>query len=444
MTALASPREHILLPWAVQQREDPVLEFDRADGVTFWDRQGRRYLDFLSELFHVNLGHGNRHVIAAIQRQAERACCVSPQLVTEERVALAEALARRAPGDLTKGFFVNSGSEANDQAFILARMLTGRPKIFAKYRSYHGTTYGTLSVAGDPRRAAVEPGAPGTVRFVDPFCYRCDFGKTYPECDLFCLGAVERQLELENPATVAAIVVEPVTGAAGGFPLPDGYLTRLRRLCDRHGILLIADEVITGFGRTGAWFGVDHEGVVPDMMTLAKGLTSGYVPMGAVLLREPLARQLETRMLPLGSTYAAHPLACAAALACLEEYERQQLVPHARRMGELFFERLRGLAGRHPCVGDVRGKGLLACLELVRDRHTRAPLVPPNTDSPLPLQIRRRAWDEGLHLLARGSLLLLAPPLIVQPEHLDEAVARLDRVLTWVGQQPAEAAAARP
>src|SRR5205807_8148562 len=197
-----------------------------------------------------------RRVIEAVQRQAERTCCVSPQLLTGERSALAAALARRAPAGLTKCFFVNSGSEANDQAFILARMLTGRPKIFAKYRSYHGTTIGTLGVAGDPRRAAVEPGLPGAVRFFDPYCYRCDFGKRYPECNIHCLDALERQLQLENPATVAAVVVEPVTGAAGGFPLPDGYLPRLRALCDKYGILLIADEVITGFGRTGRLFAV--------------------------------------------------------------------------------------------------------------------------------------------------------------------------------------------
>jgi len=426
---LGSPRRYLLLPWTVQEREDPVLEFERGEGVFFFDRQGRRYLDFLSQLFHCNLGHGNRRVIEAIRRQAERACCVSPQVLTAERVALAEALARRAPGDLGHCFFVNSGSEADDQAFILARMLTGRPKIFAKYRSYHGTTFGGLGVGGDPRRSAIEPGPPGTVRFFDPYCYRCDFGLKYPDCRLHCLDALERQLQLENPATVAAIVVEPVTGAAGGFPLPDGYLTRLRQLCDRYGILLIADEVITGFGRTGAWFGVDHEGVVPDLLVLAKGLTSGYVPMGAVVLREPLAQVFEKRMLPLGSTYAGHPLACAAALACLEEYEEHGLIAHARRMGDLLFERLRELGRRHPCVGDVRGKGLLACLELVRDPVTQAPLVPPNTDSLLPMQIRRWAWEEGLHLLARGSLILLAPPLIVQPEHIDEALLKLDRVL---------------
>src|SRR4051794_31037968 len=362
MTTLAAPRQHLLLPWAVQEREDPVLEFDRGEGVYFFDRQGRRYLDFLSQLFNCNLGHGNRRVIDAISRQAAKACSVSPQFVTEERAALGEALARRTPGDLTKCFFVNSGSEADDQAFVLARMVTGRPKIFAKYRSYHGTTAATLGTGGDPRRAAVEPGPPGAVRFFDPFCYRCDFGLKFPDCRIHCLDALERQLQLENPATVAAVVVEPFTGAAGGFPLPDGYLPRLRQLCDRHGILLIADEVITGFGRTGAWFGVDHEGVVPDLLVLAKGLTSGYVPMGAVLLREPLAGAFEKRMLPLGSTYAAHPLACAAALASMEEYEEAGWIDHARKMGDVLFSRLRELAGRHPRVGDVRGKGLLACL----------------------------------------------------------------------------------
>jgi taurine--2-oxoglutarate transaminase len=314
----------------------------------------------------------------------------------------------------------------------MARMITGRPKIFAKYRCYHGTTLGGLGVGGDPRRAAIEPGPPGTVRFFDPFCYRCDFGLAYPSCGIHCLHALEHQLQLENPATVAAVVVEPVTGAAGGFPLPDGYLPRLRQLCNQYGILLIADEVITGFGRTGAWFGVDHEDVVPDMLVLAKGLTSGYVPMGAVILRESIAQHFETRMLPLGSTYSGHPLACAAAIACLEEYEERGLIQNARCMGDLLFQRLRDLAQRHRCIGDVRGKGLLACLELVRDRETRVPLVAPITDSPVPMLIRRRAWEEGLHLLARGSLILLAPPLIVTPDDVEEGVAKLARVLAWL------------
>jgi taurine--2-oxoglutarate transaminase len=428
-------RRHLFLPWTVQEREDPVLEFDRGEGVYFFDRQGRRYLDFLSQLFNCNLGHGNRRVIEAVARQAERSCCVSPQFLTEERADLGAALAERAPGDLTKCYFVNSGSEADDQAFILARLFTGRPKIFAKYRSYHGTTLGGLGVGGDPRRAAVEPGPPGTVRFFDPYCYRCDFGKEFPSCGIHCLDALEGQLQLENPATVAAVVVEPVTGAAGGFPLPPGYLTRLRALCDKYGILLIADEVITGFGRTGKWFAVEHEGVVPDMLVLAKGLTSGYVPMGAVVVRQFIADQFEKRMLPLGSTYTAHPLACAAALACLAEYDEGDVIENARHMGDRLLAGLRELAVRHPCVGDVRGLGLLACLELVRDRGTKAPLVPPNVDSPLPMQIRRRAWDEGLHMMTRGSLLLLAPPLILRQEHIAEGLEKLHHVLTWLDAQ---------
>jgi taurine--2-oxoglutarate transaminase len=434
MTPLASPRKHLFIPWAVQEREDRLLEVDRGDGVYFFDRQGRRYLDMLAQIFNCNLGHNNRRVIDAIKKQAEKICCVSPILLTEERVALADALTQRTPGDLNKCYFVNSGSEADDQAFIMARMVTGRPKIFSKYRSYHGTLLGGLGVGGDPRRAAIEPGPPGTVRFFDPYCYRCDFGLKYPSCNVHCLDALHRQLQLENPNTVAAIVLEPVTAAAGGFPLPDGYLTNLRKLCDQYGILLIADEVICGFGRTGTWFGVDHEHVVPDMMVLAKGITSGYVPMGAVVVRDKIAQHFETKMLPLGSTYTAHPLACAAAIACLQEYEERALIPHARKMGELLFEKLRGLAEKHPSIGDIRGKGLLACLEIVRDRKTKTPLVPPNTDSPLPMAIRNKAWEDGMHLYVRGGLILLSPPLIIQPEHIDEAMTKLDRLLSWLEQ----------
>jgi taurine--2-oxoglutarate transaminase len=434
MTPLVSPRKHLFIPWAVQEREDRLLEVDRGDGVYFFDRQGRRYLDMLAQIFNCNLGHNNRRVIDAIKKQAEKICCVSPILLTEERVALADALTQRTPGDLNKCYFVNSGSEADDQAFIMARMVTGRPKIFSKYRSYHGTLLGGLGVGGDPRRAAIEPGPAGTVRFFDPYCYRCDFGLKYPSCNVHCLDALHRQLQLENPNTVAAIVLEPVTAAAGGFPLPDGYLTGLRKICDQYGILLIADEVICGFGRTGTWFGVDHEHVVPDMLVLAKGITSGYVPMGAVVVRDKIAQHFETKMLPLGSTYTAHPLACAAAIACLQEYEEKALIPHARKMGELLFEKLRALAEKHPCIGDIRGKGLLACLEIVRDRKTKTPLVPPNTDSPLPMAIRNKAWEDGMHLYVRGGLILLSPPLIIQPEHIEEAMTKLDRLLSWLEQ----------
>jgi taurine--2-oxoglutarate transaminase len=422
----------LLLPWTIQQREERLMEFDHGEGVYFWDRQGRRYLDFMSQLFHCNLGHGNRRVIEAIREQAGRSCCTSPVFLTDQRVALAEALTQRTPGDLNKCYFVNSGSEADDQAFIMARLITGRPKILSKYRSYHGTLLSGLSVGGDARRGAIEPGAPGTVHFFDPYCYRCDFGLKYPSCQVHCLEALHRQLQLENPATVAAIVLEPVGGSTGGITLPDGYLTGLRKICDRYGILLIADEVITGFGRTGAWFAVNHENVVPDMLVLAKGLTAGYVAMGAVVLREAIAQHFETRMLSLGCTYGGQPLACAAGLAALEEYGQPGFMDHVRHMGERLSTRLRELAEHRRCIGDVRGKGLIWCVELLRNRATKEPLLPPNTDSLLPMQIRNRAWDEGIHLLARGSLLMLAPPLVIQPEQIDEGVAKLDRVLGWL------------
>ena len=429
---MTADRQHIFIPWTVQEFEDPVLEFAGAEGVYFQDRQGRRYLDFLSQLFNCNLGHGNRRVIEAIRSQAEQACCISPQLLTAERSLLSEELTALLPGDLDKCMFVNSGSEANELAFIMARMVTGRPKIFAKYRSYHGTTFNTLGTAGDPRRMAVEPGPAGAVRFFDPYCYRCDFGLTYPDCGIHCLKALERQIELENPATVAAVVVEPVTGAAGGFPLPEGYLAGLRDLCDRHGILLIADEVITGFGRTGAWFGVNHDSVVPDLMVMAKGITSGYVPMGAVVVRPRISSHFESRLLPIGSTYAASPLATAAARACLVAYREEGCVDNAQGMGRLLMEELQGLKQKHPIIGDVRGKGLLTCLELVTDRATRQPLAPPVVDAQLPIRIRRQAWAEGLHLLARANLLMIAPPLIVTADQIREGVEKLSRVLSWL------------
>lgn len=429
---MTADRQHIFIPWTVQECEDPVLEFAGAEGVYFQDRQGRRYLDFLSQLFNCNLGHGNRRVTEAIKRQAEQACCISPQLLTAERSLLSDELTALVPGDLDKCMFVNSGSEANELAFIMARMVTGRPKIFAKYRSYHGTTFATLGTAGDPRRMAVEPGPAGSVRFFDPYCYRCDFGLSNPECGVHCLKALESQIELENPATVAAVIVEPFTGAAGGFPLPEGYLAGLRDLCDRHGILLIADEVITGFGRTGAWFGVNHDSVVPDIMVMAKGITSGYVPMGAVVVGPRISRHFESRMLPIGSTYAASPLATAAARACLVAYGEEGCVENARRMGRLLMEELQGLKRNHSIIGDVRGKGLLTCLELVANRATRQPLAPPVVDAQLPIRIRRRAWAEGLHLLARANLLMIAPPLIVTADQIGEGMEKLSRVLSWL------------
>lgn len=422
-------RAHSFQPWATQEKEDFVPVIDRAEGCYFWDAEGNRYLDFLAQIFNVNLGHGNRRVIEAIQEQAGRLSALSPTLTSEPRVRLGELLAEVTPGDLGKAFLTNSGSEANEMAFQMARMVTGRHKILARYRSYHGTTMGTFSVGGDPRRLRSEPGVPGTVRFFDPYCYRCDYGLTYPACDLHCMRKVEQIVHYEGPDQIAAIVVEPVTGANGCIVPPDGYLQGLRDICDRHGILLIADEVIDGFGRTGRWFAVDHWGVVPDILVMAKGITSGYVPMGAAVVRPQIADYFERNYLPLGCTYTGHPLACAAAVAAISEYRDRDLPARAETMGKYLMAGLRTLQEEHPVIGDVRGLGLLTCLELVKDRATREPLAPWNGTDPISGRIKRRMMDRGLFAYVRWNMLFFSPPLIISETEIDEGLAVIDEVL---------------
>ena len=430
----SSTLTHHFHPWAIQGQANP-LDISKADGVFFWDSQGRRFLDFISQIFNVNLGHGNQRIIEAIQDQAGKLTTASPSLMHEGRIQLAERLAAVTPSGLDKAFFTNSGSEANEIAFSLARMFTGRHKILAKYRSYHGATLGTLGLAGDPRRAPIDVLSPGAVRFFGPYCYRCDFNLKYPSCELHCADALEQQILMESPETIAAIVLEPFTAAAGGYNVPPGYLQRVREICDRNGILMIADEVITGFGRTGEWFAVNHEGVVPDIMTVAKGLTSGYVPMGAAIVNQTISDHFDEHSLPLGCTYGNHPLACAAALATLDEYREKGAIENCRAQGHLLSEELARLKDRHACVGDVRSQGLFACIELVRDQSTRERLIPFNTSNELEANLKRRCLDEGLHLFVRWNLLMLSPPLIIKEDELLDGLQHLDAVLTWVDQQ---------
>lgn len=438
-----SARKHNFIPWAVQKAQDDLVEIAGGEGVYFWDSKGKRYLDYLSQLFNVNLGHGNRRIIEAIQQQAEKFCAASASVMHVDRARLAERLAAITPGDLSKVFFTNSGSEANEMAFAMARLYTGRQKIFAKYRSYHGTTLGTLTLCGDPRRVGIEPGPPGSVRFFDPYCYRCDFGLEFPSCGIHCAAVLERQILMEGPDTVAAVILEPFTAAAGGFPVPPGYLRRIRDICDRYGVLFIADEVICGFGRTGEWFAVNHEGVIPDILTVAKGITSGYVPMGAAIVREKIAAHFEERYLPIGCTYTGHPLACAAALAALDEYVEKSAIENARLMGKTLADCLAALQARHPCVGDVRSQGLFACIELVSDRGSRQPLIPFNTAPPLAGEIRKQFLDRGLYLYNRWNLILLAPPLVIEEYDLKKGVAILDEVLTWLDEKAKEVGSLR-
>jgi taurine--2-oxoglutarate transaminase len=421
-----------LYPWAVQGTLSP-LTITGARGSWFVDAGGDRHLDLGGQLAYMNVGHGHPRVVEAIQRQAAQLPVIGPNFANLPAARLAEMLAEVTPGDLNRTFFTNGGAEAVEYAIRIARQATGRQKIVTRYQSYHGSTLGAISATGENRRQYAEPGAAGFVRTLDPYRYRCPFCRDRDACTLACADAVEQTVAGEGPETVAAVIVEPITGLSGLVPPPDGYLRRLRELCDRHGILLVFDEVITGFCRTGRWFGGQVWGVTPDLMTVAKGITSGYVPLGATIVSDRVAAHFDDHYLGGGLTYAAHPLACAAGCATLEVYIEEDLAARAAAMGERLLAGLRELAARHPCVGDVRGVGMLACLELVRDRETREPLSPQRTEAPVtPAMaavrsaiLARRAWP-----LFRWNLVGLAPPLTLTDEELAEGLAALDAGLT--------------
>jgi taurine---2-oxoglutarate transaminase len=400
-----------------------------AQGSWFFDAEGNRHLDLGGQLAYMNVGHGHPRVVEAIRRQAAELPVIGPNFANRPAARLAEMLAEVTPGDLDRTFFTNGGTEATEYAIRMARQSSGRQKIVTRYQSYHGSTLGAISATGDNRSVHAEPGGAGFVKTLDPYRYRCPFCRDRDECTLACADAVEQTVAGEGPETVAAIIVEPVTGLSGFVPPPDGYLRRLRDLCDRHGILLVFDEVITGFCRTGRWFGGQVWNVTPDLMIVAKGITAGYVALGATIVSERVAAYFDDHYLGAGLTYAAHPLACAAGCATLEVYLEEDLAARAAAMGERLLGALRELAARHPCVGDVRGVGMLACLELVRDRETREPLTPQRTEAsvtPAMAAVRsailaRRAWP-----LFRWNLIGLAPPLTISDAELDEGLSALD------------------
>src|SRR5438270_8180291 len=370
-------RQYVLHSWSVQNQSSP-LAVAGGEGRYFWDHEGKRYLDFASQLVNISIGHQHPKVVAAIKEQADKLTTIGPPMAHEARSELARLLAEVTPGDLTMSFFTNGGAEANENAIKLARWYTGRQKIVARYRSYHGATAGSISLTGDPRRWPAEPGIPGVVRMFDPYTYRCPAGHPHP-CPV-CTGAphLEEILQYEGAHTVAAVILETVTGTNGIIVPPDGYLQSIRETCDRHGILLICDEVMAGFGCTGKWFAVDNWDVVPDMITTAKGINSGYVPLGALTVRRHVYEAIEDRFFAGGLTYSGHPLACAAAVASIEAFKEEGIVENSAATGDVLAEELPKLAERHPSIGDVRGLGTFWGLELVRNRETREPLVPFN------------------------------------------------------------------
>ncbi len=417
-------RRHTIYEWSAQSAVDPI-PVARAEGVYFWTPEGRRFLDFNSQLMCCNVGHSHPKVVRAIQEQAASLAYANPFMATEARARLGAKLAAVTPGDIDTFFFTNGGAEANENAIRVARALTGRHKILARYRSYHGGTAGAISLTGDPRRWMAEPGLPGIVRAPDFH----KWGKREPEPLDVCLQELEDVIRYEGGHTIAAFILEPVVGTNGILIPPDGYMRGVRELCDRHGILLIADEVMSGFGRTGRWFAIDHWDVVPDIMTMAKGLTSAHVPLGAVGIRPAIAAAFRDRAFPGGLTYNSHPLACAAAVATLDVYEDEGLIDHAARMGGVLARRLAALATKHPSVGAARNIGLFGLVELARRRHPYEPMTPYNGSSDEMRAVGRYFREHGLYTFVRWHMFFTNPPLVITEDQIDEGFAVIDAAL---------------
>ena len=425
---VAEDRDYLIHSWSVQSAISP-LPVAGAEGRHFWDYDGNRYLDFASQLVNVSIGHQHPKVVAAIKEQADRLCTIGPPMAVDVRSELARLMAEVTPGDLRYSFFTNGGAEANENAIKLARWVTGRQKVIARYRSYHGATAGAITLTGDPRRWPAEPGIPGVVRMFDPYTYRCSAG--HPDPCPVCTGAphLEEILQYEGADTVAAVILETVTGTNGIIVPPDGYLQSIREVCDRHGILLICDEVMAGFGRTGRWFACEHWDVVPDIITTAKGINSGYVPLGAMTVRPWVYERIKDGFFAGGLTYSGHPLACASAVASIEAFREEGIVENAATHGSYLADALPALSERHPSIGEVRGLGLFWGLELVRDRETREPLAPFNGSSEAMQRLTKAALERGLYLFVHWNVVVVCPPLTITREELDEGLAVLDEVL---------------
>ncbi len=426
--------EHSFWTWSTQGKVAPI-PVKKAKGVYFWDVTGKRYLDFNSMVMCVNIGHGDERVIQAIVDQARQLPFAGPPMATKPRAVLGKLLAEITPGDLDVFLFTLGGADANENAIKLARAYTGRHKILARYRSYHGATAGAMAATGDPRRTAWEPEVmPGVVHFLDPFHYRSTFHRTnpdIPEADFAqdYINHLEEIVIYEGPDKIAAILLETVTGTNGVIIPPAGYLQGVRLLCDRYGILMIADEVMSGFGRTGKWFALEHWQVVPDLMTMAKGLTSGYAPLGAVAMRPEIAAFFQERVFQSGLTYNSHPISLAAAIANIRVMQEDRLVEHAAAMGPVLRRMLTDLGESHPSVGDARSIGLFGILELVRNRRTKEPMAPFNGSSKEMMALRQYMLDHGVYVYTHWNTVLIIPPLIVTEEQLKEGFSVLDEAL---------------
>jgi taurine--2-oxoglutarate transaminase len=432
---LSTALEHNFWTWSAQAKVSPIPVI-HAKGVYFWDVDGKRYLDFNSMTMCVNIGHGDERVINAIIEQARTLPYAAPGMATKPRAVLGKLLSEITPGNLDHFLFTLGGADANENAVKLARGFSGKHKILARYRSYHGASAGAMALTGDPRRVPWEPNLmPGVVHFLDPYRYRSTFHRTNPEISdedftKDYLNHLEEIIYYEGPETIAAILLESVTGTNGIIIPPNGYLQGVRELCDKHKILLIADEVMSGFGRTGKWFAVDNWNIVPDLMTMAKGLTSAYAPLGAVAMKPEIAAAYNDIVYQGGLTYTAHPISLAAAIANIQVMQDDHIIEHTQAMSPILHRKLTDMGEQHPSVGEVRSIGLFGIIELVRNRKTKEPMTPWNGSSAEMVRLRKGLLDKGLYLYAHWHTLLIIPPLIINEEQLAEGFAILDKALS--------------
>ncbi|PHX83036.1 MAG: aspartate aminotransferase family protein [Flavobacteriales bacterium] len=424
---------HTIFSWSKQNGLNPI-NIANAKGVYLTDRSGKRYLDFTSQLMNVNIGHGDSRVTEAVVKQMAELSYVNPGMATEARGLLGKKLAEISPGTLNRTFFTNGGTEAVEHAIKLARLYTGRHKIITLFQSYHGATYGALSASGDPRGLPHDSqGVPNFIHVENPYFYRCPWNsKTPNECAENAAAHLERIVNYEGPNSIAAILMEGESGSSGCIKYPIGYWKKVKAIADKHGILTICDEVMSGFGRTGKWFGINHHDVEPDIMCMAKGMTSGYIPLGGFIVKEEIVKAFEDKPLPIGLTYSGHAVACAAANAVIDIYEKDNLVENAKLMGEYLDSQVEKLKDKHPSIGDFRNTGLLGCIELVKNRKTKEPMAPWNA-SPNEMVIMNKVMTKlnelGMYTFVRWNWIFTAPPLIINKDQVDEGMDIISKAI---------------
>lgn len=426
--------DYTLFSWSKQAGLNPI-DADKAKGVYVYDKDGKKYLDFSSQLMNVNIGHGNQRITKAVCKQMEEFSYVFPGMATNARAELGKKLSEITPKNLTKSFFTLGGAEAIENAIKIARMYTGRHKIITHYRSYHGATYGAISAGGDPRKFPIDSqGVPNMIHVENPYFYRCPWGtSSIEECGKMALAHLERVIKFENPDSIAAIIMEGESGSSGCIKYPPFYLKSIRDICDKYGILLIDDEVMSGFGRTGKMFAIEHHKINPDIMCVAKGLTSGYLPLGATIVSDKIAKHFDNNPLVIGLTYSAHAVACAAALENIKILEEENMIQNAELMGKYIEQKIEELKAKHPSIGDFRNTGLLGCIELVKNQKTKEPVTPWNASADkmeVTNRMAAKVRELGMFTFVRWNWIFIAPPLCITKEEIDEGIEIISQVIS--------------